>query len=60
MPLRNPRSCYWGGWGGSLTVIDIDARATFSYVMSRMGEGTQGDDRATNLLDATYASLATL
>jgi CubicO group peptidase (beta-lactamase class C family) len=58
LPLPNPRSCYWGGWGGSITLVDIDARMTFSYVMNRMGDGTLGDDRGAGLALATYASLA--
>ena len=61
--LRNPispnaRVCYWGGWGGSLVVNDVDAGFTMAYVMNRMGEGTVGDDRAHTLLRAIYASLA--
>lgn len=60
LPLPNPRSCYWGGWGGSITMIDVDARMTFSYVMNRMGEGTLGDDRGAGLLLATFGSLAQL
>jgi CubicO group peptidase (beta-lactamase class C family) len=58
LPLPNARSCYWGGWGGSITLVDIDARMTFSYVMNRMGDGTLGDDRGAGLALATYASLA--
>ena len=54
----NPRVCYWGGWGGSLVVNDVDAGFTFAYVMNRMGEGTVGDDRAHSILRAVYASLA--
>ncbi|MSR15520.1 MAG: class A beta-lactamase-related serine hydrolase [Gammaproteobacteria bacterium] len=59
---RNPISpnvkvCYWGGWGGSLVVNDIDAGFTMAYVMNRMGEGAVGDDRAHTLLRAIYASL---
>jgi CubicO group peptidase (beta-lactamase class C family) len=54
----NPRACYWGGWGGSLAVIDLDARMTFSYVMNNMGETTTGDLRAANILAALYATLA--
>ncbi|MEZ5231105.1 MAG: serine hydrolase domain-containing protein [Acidimicrobiales bacterium] len=50
----NPRVCYWGGWGGSLVVNDVDARMTMAYVMNRMGEGTVGDDRAHRILRATY------
>ncbi len=26
MPLPSPRSFYWGGWGGSLCLIDLDAK----------------------------------
>ena len=53
----NARVCYWGGWGGSLVVNDVDAGFTLAYVMNRMGEGTVGDDRAHALLRAMYASL---
>ena len=49
MPISpNQRACYWGGWGGSLAVIDLDARMTFAYVMNKMGEGTTGDLRASD------------
>ena len=53
----NARVCYWGGWGGSLVVNDVDAGFTMAYVMNRMGEGTVGDDRAHTLLRAIYAGL---
>ncbi len=53
----NDRVCYWGGWGGSLVVNDLDAGFTFAYVMNRMGEGTVGDDRAHRMLRAVYRSL---
>ena len=53
----NARVCYWGGWGGSLVVNDVDAGFTMAYVMNRMGEGTVGDDRAHTLLRAVYSSL---
>ena len=58
MPLPNPRTAFWGGWGGSLAVIDVDARVSFAYVMNKMGEGTVGDLRAAGLLLATYGALA--
>ncbi len=54
----NPRACFWGGWGGSLVVNDLDARMTFAYVMNRMGEGTTGDMRAGGLLMTAYAAMA--
>jgi len=53
----NARLCYWGGWGGSLVVNDLEAGFTLAYVMNRMGEGTVGDDRAHTLLRAVYAAL---
>jgi len=53
----NSRVCYWGGWGGSLVVNDVDAGFTMAYVMNRMGEGTVGDDRAHTLLRAIYGSI---
>jgi CubicO group peptidase (beta-lactamase class C family) len=59
MPLGpNERTCFWGGWGGSLAILDLDARMSFSYVMNKMGEGTVGDMRGALLLMAAYASLA--
>jgi CubicO group peptidase (beta-lactamase class C family) len=53
----NPRACYWGGWGGSMAVIDLDARMSFAYVMNKMGDGTTGDTRGASLLLATHAAL---
>src|SRR5262249_59724138 len=41
----NERACFWGGWGGSLVIIDLDARITLAYAMNKMGEGTTGDSR---------------
>ena len=52
------RACFWGGWGGSLVVVDLDARMTVAYVMNRMGEGTVGDTRGVSIAFAAYASLA--
>jgi CubicO group peptidase (beta-lactamase class C family) len=54
----NPNACFWGGWGGSLVVNDLDARMTFAYVMNRMGEGTTGDARAGGLLMMAFAAMA--
>ena len=53
----NKNVCYWGGWGGSLAVIDMDEKMSFSYVMNRMLSGTTGDMRAANLLMPLYGSI---
>ena len=33
------RGCAFGGYGGSLVVIDADRRMTFAYVMNKMAPG---------------------
>lgn len=54
----SPGAFYWGGWGGSIAVVDPDTRTSIAYVMNRMGEGTLGDQRSVKIIAATYASLA--
>ena len=58
VPLPNNACCYWGGWGGSLVVNDLENNLTIAYVMNRMLEGTVGDTRAGSLLMSTYMALA--
>jgi CubicO group peptidase (beta-lactamase class C family) len=53
----NPRACFWGGWGGSLCINDLDARVTITYMMNKMGQGTTGDERGGALVGAVYAGL---
>ena len=46
VPLSpNPRACFWGGWGGSIAVIDCDTGLSVAYVMNRMADGLVGDLR---------------
>ncbi len=46
VPLSpNPRAFYWGGWGGSIVVTDLDTATSVAYVMNRMGDGVAGDLR---------------
>ncbi len=46
----NPRACFWGGWGGSVVINDLDAHTTFAYGMNRMGDGLDTDFRAISLV----------
>jgi CubicO group peptidase (beta-lactamase class C family) len=55
--LGDGRICFWGGWGGSMIVCDLDRRLTIAYVMNRMGAGIVGSTRAEAYLRAIYASL---
>ena len=54
----NENVCFWGGYGGSSVVCDLDARIAFSYVMNRMEAGVLGDERGFGLWRAVYESLA--
>jgi CubicO group peptidase (beta-lactamase class C family) len=59
MPIGpNPRAFYWGGWGGSVIVVDLDARVSFSYVMNKMSANTMGDKRVFGPAMALYGCLA--
>jgi CubicO group peptidase (beta-lactamase class C family) len=55
MPIGpNPGTCFWGGWGGSLVIVDMDARLVMAYVMNKMGEGTLGDLRGASIAAAVF------
>ena len=51
-PMPNPNTIFWGGYGGSLVVCDMDARLCMSYVMNKMAGTTVGDMRAVASLTA--------
>jgi CubicO group peptidase (beta-lactamase class C family) len=51
------RSYGWGGWGGSLVLIDPEARMTVSYVMNQMLDQGVGDYRALGIVVAAYEGL---
>ena len=53
-----PDTCFWGGSGGSLIVVDFGRRMTFAYAMNRMVGAPFGDPRNASLVAATYAALA--
>jgi CubicO group peptidase (beta-lactamase class C family) len=51
------RICYWGGWGGSVIIMDLDRRLTFAYMMNKMAPGIIGSSRAESYLRPTYTAL---
>jgi CubicO group peptidase (beta-lactamase class C family) len=55
--LPEGRVCFWGGWGGSLILMDLDRRMTFSYMMNKMGPGIVGSDRSAAYTTALYRAL---
>jgi CubicO group peptidase (beta-lactamase class C family) len=58
IPFPSQRTCFWGGWGGSVVINDLENNMTVAYVMNRMGEGTVGDVRGFSIIAAAYAGLA--
>jgi CubicO group peptidase (beta-lactamase class C family) len=58
IPFPSPRTCFWGGWGGSLVINDLENHLTIAYVMNKMGTGTVGDERGAMIVMAAYQSLA--
>lgn len=50
------RECGWGGWGGSLAIVNVDAQMSFAYVMNRM-MSSDSDMRRRHLLSAAYEAL---
>ena len=57
MPI-GPRSCYWGGYGGSIIVLDQEAELAVCYVMNRMETGVVGDPRGATIVLEAVAGLA--
>jgi CubicO group peptidase (beta-lactamase class C family) len=51
------RSIGWGGWGGSLVIVDLDARMSVAYVMNQMLDGTAGGHRGFEIMGAAYEGL---
>jgi CubicO group peptidase (beta-lactamase class C family) len=49
--------CFWGGWGGSLIIMDLDARLTIGYMMNKMGAAIVGNDRGARYIQEVYAAL---
>ncbi|MGI9613802.1 MAG: serine hydrolase domain-containing protein [Acidimicrobiales bacterium] len=54
---KNDSSMFWGGWGGSIALIDIENRVSIAYVMNRMETEITGDPRAARIVHAVYESL---
>jgi CubicO group peptidase (beta-lactamase class C family) len=58
LPLPHADTIFWGGYGGSLILIDMEARTTIAYAMNRMGTTTMGDERGMSLARAAWGALA--
>jgi CubicO group peptidase (beta-lactamase class C family) len=56
MPI-GPRACYWGGYGGSVIIMDLEEQLTVAYMMNKMELGLSGDFRGANIaMAAAFAA----
>jgi len=49
--------CSWGGYGGSMTFIDLERRMTVSFVMNKLDGGILGSPRVERILACAYACM---
>jgi CubicO group peptidase (beta-lactamase class C family) len=52
--LPDEKICFWGGWGGSVIIMDLGRRMTISYMMNKMAPGIIGSDRSEQYVRAIY------
>lgn len=55
--IPDEKICFWGGWGGSMIIMDLERRMTISYMMNKMGPGIIGSDRSASYVAAVYAAV---
>ncbi|MFZ4109843.1 MAG: serine hydrolase domain-containing protein [Polymorphobacter sp.] len=58
VPLPHDECCYWGGYGGSIIIIDMKTRSTIAFMMNKMASTTVGDMRGYGLAMASWQALA--
>ena len=54
---QDGRLCFWGGWGGSMIIVDVDRRMTIAYMMNQMASGIIGGPTGTELITAAYTAV---
>ena len=58
LPYVAGKTCYWGGWGGSVIICEVDSGTTISYMMNRMAPGIIGSDRSEVYVRAIHDCLS--
>ena len=43
------QGCFWAGWGGSMSIADMEKKVSFGYTPYMMEEGAIGAERSMNL-----------
>ncbi|OHE96946.1 beta-lactamase [Colletotrichum orchidophilum] len=55
--LPEGRICFWGGWGGSMLLNDLDRRVTIAYAMNKMSPGAAGNEAIYAYVAEIYKAL---
>lgn len=55
--IPDERICFWGGWGGSMTIMFPERKLTISYVMNKMAPGIIGSERSAAYVTEVLAAL---
>jgi CubicO group peptidase (beta-lactamase class C family) len=55
--IPDEKICFWGGWGGSMIVMDVGRRMTISYMMNKMGPGIVGSERSAGYGQAIFGAI---
>jgi CubicO group peptidase (beta-lactamase class C family) len=56
--IPDEKICFWGGWGGSMIVMDAGRRVTISYMMNKMAPGIIGSERSAEYGVRIYDALS--
>ncbi|OIW28123.1 beta-lactamase [Coniochaeta ligniaria NRRL 30616] len=56
--LPRGRVCFWGGWGGSMAIMDLDRQLTIAYTMNKMENVGLANKAARAYLAAIYKAVA--
>ena len=54
----DPGICFWGGYGGSMIVVDTVRKMTIAYMMNRMSAGIIGSPTSAALITRAYEAVA--
>jgi CubicO group peptidase (beta-lactamase class C family) len=55
--IPDEQICFWGGWGGSIVLMNLDRGMTIGYVMNKMGPEVLGSRRTEAYLRAVHSCL---
>jgi len=58
--IPNGRIGFWGGWGGSIIIMDLDRRATITFTMNKMEQATVGKETSKAYVTEIYKVLGNL